>query len=178
MRVLYLAGNRKLIEILGSILRIVNLKACCHSDTLPPTQPYPLQQSHISFMHIFPIYFLPPNSATPYEIMGVNYTQTTTYTNLSLALELVLIQQYLLLCSYIQHLRFLVFEFYFCMGAAHRWILLFIHSVPFNRYRLYLKILILIWLNLNMPFCGLFYIDILYKHYHLCIYLTYTLYPK
>ena len=51
------------------ILSIGNLKACPHSDTLLPTRPYPFQQGH-------------PDSATPYEVMGANYIQTTIPTNL------------------------------------------------------------------------------------------------
>ena len=41
-------GNRKWSEILSQILSIGDLKAHLHSDVLPPTRPYPLQQSHIS----------------------------------------------------------------------------------------------------------------------------------
>ena len=48
LRVLHLAGNRKLTDSLGSILSIRNLKACPHSDTFPLTRSYPLQQSHTS----------------------------------------------------------------------------------------------------------------------------------
>ena len=40
LRVLHLAGSRKSIVTLGSILSIGNLKARPHSDTLPPTKPH------------------------------------------------------------------------------------------------------------------------------------------
>ena len=55
---LHLADNRKLTETPNRFLSIGNLKVCPHSDTLPPTRSYPLQQSHT------------PNSVTPYEIIG------------------------------------------------------------------------------------------------------------
>ena len=66
LRVLHLAGNRKLTETLGSVLSIENLKAHPHSDTLPPTS---LTYSNKA---------TPPKSATPCEIMAANDIQATT----------------------------------------------------------------------------------------------------
>lgn len=40
LRLLYLKGNRKLIETLSGILSIENIKAYPHSKTLTPERPY------------------------------------------------------------------------------------------------------------------------------------------
>lgn len=65
LAVLYLAGNRKSIEIPGGVLSIGNPKAHPHSDTLRPTRPIPTPPSKATR----------PNSASPYEIEGANCIQ-------------------------------------------------------------------------------------------------------
>ena len=66
LRLLHLAGNRMSTDTLGGILSIGNFKAHYHRGTLLPPRPYLLHQA------------TPPNSATPYEILGANYIQSTT----------------------------------------------------------------------------------------------------
>ena len=57
----WLAGNGKSTETLGGTLSIGNLKVCPNNDTL-------IQQGQIHSNKV-----TPPNSATPYKIMGANY---------------------------------------------------------------------------------------------------------
>ena len=57
LRVLHLAGNRKLTDTLGGTLSIGNLQACPQSDALPPTKPLPLGLWR-------PVTFKPPQAVT------------------------------------------------------------------------------------------------------------------
>lgn len=66
LKVIYLAGNRKLTEALGLIMGIGNLKAFYHSDTLP-------LKGHTHFNRV-----TNPNSAIPDESIVANYIQSTT----------------------------------------------------------------------------------------------------
>lgn len=62
-RVLHLAGKMKLTETLGGILSLGNLKACPSSPTMTDF----LQEDHTPSNKT-----IPPNSASPYEIIGAN----------------------------------------------------------------------------------------------------------
>ena len=57
---LHLAGTRKLTETLRGVLSLGNLKTCLQQGLTHSNKATPF------------------NNATPYEIMGANYTQTAT----------------------------------------------------------------------------------------------------
>lgn len=67
LRVLPLEGNEKFTETLSGILNIGKVKVHYHSDTLPPAS------------NTYSNKAIPPNYATPYDSMGANYLQTTTF---------------------------------------------------------------------------------------------------